>query len=148
MLINMTKLFRKNSKYLLTNDAKMHIIYLENFLNSFSSKSGARLLSVKNNRKGSGTMAFAETFKALSDPVRREILVMLKDGKMTAGDIAAKFDLTSATVSYHLSVLKKADLLFETKVKNYIYYEVNISVFEEIMLWFSQFGGNENEKNK
>ncbi|MGN1419158.1 MAG: autorepressor SdpR family transcription factor [Acutalibacteraceae bacterium] len=88
-------------------------------------------------------MAFAETFKALSDPVRREILVMLKDGKMTAGDIAAKFDLTSATVSYHLSVLKKADLLFETKVKNYIYYEINISVFEEIMLWFSQFGGNE-----
>ncbi|MGN0468007.1 MAG: autorepressor SdpR family transcription factor [Acutalibacteraceae bacterium] len=86
-------------------------------------------------------MAFALTFKALSDPVRREILVMLKDGKMTAGDIAAKFDLTSATVSYHLSVLKKADLLFETKVKNYIYYEVNISVFEEIMLWFSQFGG-------
>ncbi|MBQ8027834.1 MAG: winged helix-turn-helix transcriptional regulator [Clostridia bacterium] len=90
-------------------------------------------------------MSFAETFRALSDPVRREILVMLKEGKMTAGEIASKFDLTGATVSYHLSVLKKADLLFENKVKNFIYYEVNVSVFEEIMLWLSQFGGNENE---
>ena len=90
-------------------------------------------------------MSFAETFRALSDPVRREILVMLKEGKMTAGEIASKFDLTGATVSYHLSVLKKADLLFGNKVKNFIYYEVNVSVFEEIMLWLSQFGGNENE---
>lgn len=94
------------------------------------------------------TVAFAETFKALADPVRREILIMLKGEKMTAGEIAEKFDLTGATVSYHLSVLKKADLLFETKVKNYIYYEINVSVFEEIMLWVSQFGGNDNEKNK
>ena len=91
-------------------------------------------------------MGFAETFKALSDPVRREILLMLKGGKLTAGEIAQKFDLTSATVSYHLSILKKADLLFETKVKNFIYYEINVSVFEEIMLWLSQFGGNENEE--
>lgn len=90
-------------------------------------------------------MGFAETFKALSDPVRREILLMLKGGKLTAGEIAEKFDLTNATVSYHLSILKKADLLFETKVKNFIYYEINVSVFEEIMLWLSQFGGNENE---
>ena len=91
-------------------------------------------------------MAFAETFKALSDPVRREILVMLKGKRLTAGEIADKFDLTNATVSYHLSILKKADLLFETKHKNFIYYEVNVSVFEEITLWLSQFGGNENEK--
>ena len=90
-------------------------------------------------------MGFAETFKALSDPVRREILLILKGGKLTAGEIAEKFDLTNATVSYHLSILKKADLLFETKVKNFIYYEINVSVFEEIMLWLSQFGGNENE---
>lgn len=90
-------------------------------------------------------MAFAQTFRALADPVRREILVMLRGGKMTAGEISGKFDLTDATVSYHLSVLKKADLLFETKVKNFIYYELNVSVFEEIMLWFAQFGGNENE---
>ncbi len=91
-------------------------------------------------------MGFAETFKALADPVRRDILEMLKQGKMTAGEISSNFDLTSATVSYHLSVLKKADLLFETKVKNFIYYEINVSVFEEIMLWFTQFGGQNNEK--
>ncbi len=86
-------------------------------------------------------MAFGSTFKALADPVRREILDYLKQGRMSAGDIAAKFDLTAATVSYHLSVLKKADLIFETKEKNYIYYDINVSVFEEIMLWLSQFGG-------
>lgn len=87
-------------------------------------------------------MAFASTFKALADPVRREILDYLKQGRMSAGDIAAKFDLTAATVSYHLSVLKKADLIFETKEKNFIYYDINVSVFEEIMLWLSQFGGD------
>ena len=87
-------------------------------------------------------MAFGSTFKALSDPVRREILDYLKQGRMSAGDIAAKFDLTAATVSYHLSVLKKADLIFETKEKNFIYYDINVSVFEEIMLWISQFGGD------
>ena len=85
-------------------------------------------------------MAFGSTFKALADPVRREILDYLKQGRMSAGDIAAKFDLTAATVSYHLSVLKKADLIFETKEKNFIYYDLNVSVFEEIMLWLSQFG--------
>ena len=68
-------------------------------------------------------MSFAETFKALSDPVRREILVLLKDGSMSAGEIGGHFDMTGATISYHLSILKKADLVWETKVKNYIYYE-------------------------
>lgn len=92
-------------------------------------------------------MGFHETFKALSDPVRREILTMLKDEKMSAGDIGKHFDMTGATISYHLSQLKKADLIVESKYKNYIYYEINASVFEEIMLWFSQFnGGKENEK--
>lgn len=92
-------------------------------------------------------MGFHETFKALSDPARREILTMLKDGKMSAGDIGKHFDMTGATISYHLSQLKKADLIVESKYKNYIYYEINASVFEEIMLWFSQFnGGKENEK--
>ncbi|MBR5290590.1 MAG: winged helix-turn-helix transcriptional regulator [Erysipelotrichaceae bacterium] len=91
-------------------------------------------------------MGFAETFKALGDPVRREILVMLKSGRMSAGDLASKFDLTQASVSYHLSQLKKAELITEEKYKNYIYYELNTSVFEEVVLWLSQFGGNENEK--
>ena len=84
-------------------------------------------------------MGFPETFKALSDPIRRDILLMLRSGRMSAGEIAARFDLTGATVSYHLSILKKAGLLFETREKNFIYYELNISVFEELMLWISQF---------
>ncbi|MED4403125.1 autorepressor SdpR family transcription factor [Metabacillus fastidiosus] len=88
-------------------------------------------------------MGFPETFKALSDPVRREILVMLKDGEMSAGEIGKRFDMTGATISYHLSQLKKAGLITENKYKNFIYYEINISVFEEVMLWFSQFGGKE-----
>lgn len=91
-------------------------------------------------------MGFAETFKALGDPVRREILVMLKSGKLSAGEIASKFDLTQASVSYHLSQLKKAELIRENKQKNFIYYELNASVFEEVMLWLSQFGGTQNEK--
>jgi len=91
-------------------------------------------------------LGFPETFKALSDPVRREILEMLKDKKMSAGDIAEKFDMTGATISYHLSQLKKAGLIFETKHKNFIYYEIQVSVFEEVMLWISQFGGKNDEK--
>ena len=65
-------------------------------------------------------MSFAETFKALSDPARREILLLLRDGRMSAGEIAGHFEMTGATVSYHLSVLKKADLVFETREKNFI----------------------------
>ena len=84
-------------------------------------------------------MGFPETFKALADPVRREILQMLREKRMSAGEIAAAFELTGATVSYHLSQLKKADLVFESREKNYVYYELNTSVVEEIMLWLSQF---------
>ena len=91
-------------------------------------------------------MGFAETFKALGDPVRREILVMLKSERLSAGEIASKFDLTQASVSYHLSQLKNAELIRENKQKNFIYYELNASVFEEVMLWLSQFGGTQNEK--
>jgi len=90
-------------------------------------------------------MGYGETLKALADPVRREILVLLKAGKMTAGEIGGHFDMTGATISYHLSQLKKADLVFESKYKNFVYYEINTSVFEEIMLWLTQFGGNKNE---
>ena len=93
-------------------------------------------------------MSFAETFKALSDPARREILLMLRNKKMSAGEIGSHFDMTGATVSYHLSVLKKADLVYETKQKNFVYYELNTSVFEEIMLWFAQFKGEKNDENQ
>lgn len=82
-------------------------------------------------------MGYGETFKALSDPVRRKILTMLKKGKMSAGDISKQFDMTQATVSYHLKLLKEADLIFEEKEKNYIYYSLNTSVIEEVMVWLS-----------
>ncbi len=92
-------------------------------------------------------MGFAETFKALSDPVRRDILILLKNGSMTAGEISANFKMTAATISYHLSILKKAKLITETKQKNFIFYELNISVVEETMLWLSDLkGGKHNEK--
>lgn len=93
-------------------------------------------------------MAFAETFKALSDPVRREILQLLKSGRLSAGEIAGNFDMTGATISYHLSILRKADLVRESKEKNFVYYELNTSVVEEIMLWLSDLkGGNGNDQN-
>lgn len=86
---------------------------------------------------------FQDTFKALSDPIRREILNLLKENSMSAGDIANKFDMTQATISYHLSILKKADLIRENKKKNFIFYELNASVFQEMMLYLKQFtGGN------
>ncbi|MBO4941632.1 MAG: winged helix-turn-helix transcriptional regulator [Clostridia bacterium] len=86
-------------------------------------------------------MAINETLKAISDPVRRDILDMLKSGKRSAGEIAEKFDLTGATVSYHLSKLKRADLIVEQKHKNYIYYEFNASVFEDVLTWIYNLGG-------
>lgn len=95
-------------------------------------------------------MGFPETFKALSDPARREILTMLRSGRRSAGDIAAQFDMTGATVSYHLKQLKNAGLIYETKEKNFIYYDLNTSVFEEIMMWTAQFlsSGDSNKEGK
>ena len=92
-------------------------------------------------------MGFSETMKALSDPVRREILNLLKGGSMTAGDIAGRFDMTGATVSYHLSQLKKAGLVFESREKNFIYYSLNASVLEEVLLWIQSLkGADEHEE--
>ena len=89
-------------------------------------------------------MSFGQTFKALSDPVRREILTLLKSGSMSAGEIGSHFDMTGATISYHLGILKKADLVYESKYKNFVYYELNTSVVEELMAWLSNLkGGNE-----
>ena len=86
-------------------------------------------------------MGMNETLKAMADPVRRDILSMLKSGKKSAGEIAEHFKLTGATVSYHLSKLKAADLVAEEKYKNYIYYELNTSVFEEVLSWIYALGG-------
>ncbi len=87
-------------------------------------------------------MSFADTFKALGDPVRREILMLLKAGRLSAGEIGSHFDMTAATISYHLSILKKADLVHESREKNFIYYELNTSVVEEIMLWLRDLKGD------
>lgn len=94
-------------------------------------------------------MGFAETFKALSDPVRREILEMLKKQQLSAGEIGSHFDMTGATISYHLSILKKAELVTETKKKNFVYYNLNTSVVEAVMLWLSELkdGAEANKKN-
>lgn len=92
-------------------------------------------------------MGMSETLKAISDPVRRNILEMLKTDRKSAGEIAEKFNLTGATVSYHLSQLKKADLISESKYKNYIYYEINTSVFEDVISWIYGLGGKKNEKD-
>lgn len=93
-------------------------------------------------------MGMSETLKAISDPVRRDILEMLKEEKKSAGEISEKFNLTGATVSYHLSQLKKADLITETKYKNFIYYELNVSVFEDVLVWIYRLGGSKDGKEK
>ena len=91
-------------------------------------------------------MGLQNTLKALSDPIRREILNLLKKGRMSAGDIVEHFDVTGASISRHLSVLKDADLIRDKREGKYIYYEINASVLEEIMLWLTDLKGeNEND---
>lgn len=86
-------------------------------------------------------MGLQQTLKALADPTRREILNLLKSGKLPAGEIAEHFDITQAAVSRHLSVLKDADLISDTREGKYIYYELNATVLEEILLWISDLKG-------
>ena len=86
-------------------------------------------------------MGETNIFKVLSDSQRREILVMLKKVRMNAGEIAEELGITPAALSYHLKLLKAADLIMEYKQKNFIYYEINTSVFDELILWIGQFGG-------
>ena len=86
-------------------------------------------------------MGLQNTLKALADPTRREILNLLKQGRLSAGEITEHFDITAAAISRHLSVLKEADLIWDTRDGKYIFYELNTSVLEEIMLWISQLKG-------
>lgn len=91
-------------------------------------------------------MGLQNTLKALADPIRREILNMLKSGRLSAGEIADHFPVTGASISRHLSVLKEADLIRDTREGKFIYYELNTSVLEEVMLWVAQLKGeDENE---
>ena len=92
-------------------------------------------------------MSIQNTMKALADPIRGEILEMLKKGRLSAGDIAELFDVTAPSISRHLSVLKEADLIRDTREGKFIFYELNASVLEEIMLWITSLKGeNDNDE--
>ena len=86
-------------------------------------------------------MGLQQTLRALADPIRREILNLLKGGRLSAGEITDHFSVTAASISRHLSVLKEADLIRDTREGKYIYYELNASVLEEIMLWITDLKG-------
>ena len=88
-------------------------------------------------------MSLQNTLKALSDPIRREILNLLKSGRMSAGEIASHFPVTDASISRHLSVLKDADLIRDTREGKFIYYDLNASVLEEILLWLKDLKGED-----
>ena len=90
-------------------------------------------------------MGIQSTLKALSDPIRRQILDMLKPGRRSAGEIAEKFPISGAAVSKHLSVLKEADLIRDTRECKFIYYELNASVLEEVMLWLAALKGDHHD---
>ena len=87
-------------------------------------------------------MSEISIFKVLSDKQRRDILVLLKEGRLNAGEIAEKLGVTPAALSYHLKLLKDAELVMEYKNKNFVYYEINTTVFDELILWIEQFGGS------
>ena len=90
-------------------------------------------------------MGLQKTLKALADPVRREILDMLRIGRMSAGDITEKFSITGAAISRHLSVLKDADLIRDKREGKFIFYEINASVLEETMLWLTKLKGDKSD---
>ena len=90
-------------------------------------------------------MGFQNTMKALSDPIRREILELLKSGRRSAGEIADRFPVSGAAVSKHLSALKDADLIRDTREGKFIFYELNASVLEEIMLWITDLKGGSSD---
>ena len=91
-------------------------------------------------------MSLQNTLKALSDPIRREILDMLKGGRMSAGDIVSHFEVTGASISRHLSVLKEADLIRDKREGKFIYYELNTSVLEDILLFVKNLKGEKNDQ--
>ena len=93
-------------------------------------------------------MGLQNTLRALADPTRREILELLKTGRMSAGEVGAHFDMTAAAVSRHLSVLKEADLIRDTRQGKFIIYELNASVLEEILLWLTQLKGETDDAEK
>lgn len=91
-------------------------------------------------------LGLQDTLRALADPIRREILTLLKGGRLSAGEIGQHFPVTAAAISRHLSVLKEADLIRDQREGKFIYYELNTSVLEEIMLWLTELKGEETDE--
>lgn len=88
-------------------------------------------------------MGITNLFKVLADPLRREVLVLLREGRLSAGEISTRLQVAPTALSYHLKLLKQADLVLEYRQRNYIYYELNTSVLSELLLWLKQFGGKD-----
>lgn len=93
-------------------------------------------------------MGIQETMKALSDPTRREILKILREGTKTAGEISEQFEMTAATISHHLSILKEAKLILQDKRGKYIYYEINTSILDEVLQFFQELKGDSHENKQ
>lgn len=102
----------------------------------------------KDQNEGDEAVSFQDTFKALSDPTRRAILDLLRRGPLPAGDIANHFDVSGATISHHLAILRDAGLVLDDKQGKYIYYELNLSVVGEIMQWLAALKGDESDETK
>lgn len=90
-------------------------------------------------------MGVAESFKVLSEPVRRKLLELLKGGRMSAGELAKSLGMSPAALSYHLRLLKEAELVIEYKEKNFVYYSLNMTVFDELLMWFRGFTDEKKE---
>lgn len=105
------------------------------------------MLNEKDQKEGGEIVGLQTTLKALADPVRRQILDLLKNGRLSAGEISAHFPVTAPSISRHLSVLKEADLIRDQREGKYIYYELNTSVLEEIMLWITDLKGESDHED-
>lgn len=104
---------------------------------------GIIYLKINLNRWKGGCLSVYEVLSALADENRRRILLKLKEGKISSGDLANYLNMTPQALSYHLSKLKKADLIYETRYKNYIFYELNLSILDEVVLWINELKGGQ-----
>ena len=127
-------------------DGVIHIVSIyNNFVIAIDYFKGIQYNLFKNNLKylECDSLALHEVLSALADETRRKILLKLREGRISSGDLAQALNMTPQALSYHLSKLKKADLIYETRYKNFIYYELNLSVLDEAILWMSDLKGGQ-----
>ena len=127
-------------------DGVIHIVSIQNnFEIAIDYFKGIQYNLFKNNLKylECDSLALHEVLSALADETRRKILLKLREGRISSGDLAQALNMTPQALSYHLSKLKKADLIYETRYKNFIYYELNLSVLDEAILWMSDLKGGQ-----